>query len=131
MDKVGKLTYYDHILSVIPNNVLQPFLAGNVLSVMLIAASVGLGLAFMPKTENREVLLKGLHGLQELLFTLIRAILWALPLGILAFAGQLSAQIEAGVIVGALSQYVAVVMGGNLLQMFVVGEIRIDEVLRR
>ncbi|MBE6093438.1 MAG: dicarboxylate/amino acid:cation symporter [Selenomonas ruminantium] len=120
LDKVGKLTYYDHILSVIPNNVLQPFLAGNVLSVMLIAASVGLGLAFMPKTENREVLLKGLHGLQELLFTLIRAILWALPLGILAFAGQLSAQIEAGVIVGALSQYVAVVMGGNLLQMFVV-----------
>jgi len=99
---------------------LQPFLAGNVLSVMLIAASVGLGLAFMPKTENREVLLKGLHGLQELLFTLIRAILWALPVGILAFAGQLSAQIEAGVIVGALSQYVAVVMGGNLIQMFIV-----------
>ena len=120
MDKVGKLTYYDHILSVIPNNVLQPFLAGNVLSVMLIAASVGLGLAFMPKTENREVLLKGLRGLQELLFTLIRAILWALPVGILAFAGQLSAQIEAGVIVGALSQYVAVVMGGNLIQMFVI-----------
>lgn len=120
LDKVGKLTYYDHILSVIPNNVLQPFLAGNVLSVMLIAASVGLGLAFMPQTENREVLLKGLQGLQELLFTLIRAILWALPVGILAFAGQLSAQIEAGVIVGALSQYVLVVMGGNFLQMFVV-----------
>ncbi|SDP57169.1 dicarboxylate/amino acid:cation symporter [Selenomonas ruminantium] len=120
LDKVGKVTYYDHILSVIPNNVLQPFLAGNVLSVMLIAASVGLALAFMPKTENREVLLKGLHGLQELLFTLIRAILWALPVGILAFAGQLSAQIEAGVIVGALSQYVAVVMGGNFIQMFIV-----------
>ena len=120
LDKVGKLTYYDHILSVIPNNVLQPFLAGNVLSVMLIAASVGLGLVFMPQTENREVLLKGLQGLQELLFTLIRAILWALPVGILAFAGQLSAQIEAGVIVGALSQYVLVVMGGNFLQMFVV-----------
>ena len=120
LDKVGKLTYYDHILSVIPNNMLQPFLAGNVLSVMIIASAVGLALAFMPKTENREVLLKGIHGLQELLFTLIRAILWALPLGILAFAGQLSAQIEAGVIVGVLSQYVAVVMGGNLLQMFVV-----------
>jgi len=120
LDKVGKLTYYDHILSVIPNNMLQPFLTGNVLSVMLIAAAVGLALAFMPKTENREVLLKGLRGLQELLFTLIRAILWALPVGILAFAGQLSAQIEAGVIVGALSQYVAVVIGGNFIQMLVV-----------
>lgn len=120
LDKVGSLSYYDHFLSVIPNNILQPFLAGNVLSVMIIAFSVGLALAFMPRTENREILLKGLHGIQELLFTLIRAILWALPVGILAFAAQLSAQIEAGVIVGSLGKYVAVVLGGNAIQFFIV-----------
>ena len=116
--KLGTLSYYDHILSVIPNNLLQPFLSGNVLSVMLIAAAVGLALAFMPKTENRAVLLKALHGAQELLFTLIRALLYVLPVGILAFAAQLSAQIEAGVIVGALGKYTAVVIGGNLIQFF-------------
>ena len=116
MQKLGSLSYYDHFLSVIPNNILQPFLAGNVLSVMLIAAAVGLALAFMPKTENRAVLLKGLYGLQELLFTLIRA----LPAGILAFAAQLSAQIEAGVIVGALGKYTLVVLGGNFIQFFLV-----------
>ena len=120
LDKVGSLSYYDHILSVIPNNILQPFLAGNVLSVMIIAASVGLALAFMPQTENRAVLIKGLYGVQELLFTLIKAILWALPVGILAFSGQLAAQIQAGVIVGALGKYVAVVLGGNAIQFFVV-----------
>ena len=120
LEKVGSLSYYDHFLSVIPNNILQPFLAGNVLSVMIIAASVGLALAFMPKTENRAVLLKGIYGVQELLFTLIKAIIWALPVGILAFAGQLSAQIEAGVIVGALGKYVAVVLGGNAIQFFVI-----------
>ncbi|MBQ3853808.1 MAG: dicarboxylate/amino acid:cation symporter [Anaerovibrio sp.] len=119
-DKLGKLSYYDHFLSVIPNNVLQPFIAGNVLSVLLIAFAVGLGLAFMPKSENTEVLLKGINGLQELLFTLIKGIVWALPVGILAFAGQLAAQIEAGVIVGSLGKYVAVVMGGNFLQFFIV-----------
>ena len=103
-------SYYDHILGVIPNNVLAPFLSGNVLSVMLIAAAVGLALAFMPRTENREALLKIIQGVQELAFTLIRAILYVLPIGIVAFAGQLSAQIEAGVIVGALGKYTAVVM---------------------
>ena len=118
--KLGKLSYYDHFLSVIPNNLLQPFLSGNVLSVMLIAASFGLGLAFMPKTENRDVFMKGLLGLQELLFTLIRAIIWALPVGILAFSAQLAAQIEAGVIVGALGKYTAVVMGGNFIQFFII-----------
>ena len=107
-------------LPVIPNNMLQPFLSGNVLSVMLIAAAVGLALAFMPKTENRAVLLKGLLGLQEVLFTLIRALLWILPVGILAFSAQLSAQIEAGVIVGALGKYTLVILGGNLIQFFIV-----------
>lgn len=118
--KLEKLTYYEHFLSVIPNNVLQPFLAGNVLSVLLIAAFAGLALAFMPKTDNREVLLKGIKGLQELLFTMIRGILYVLPIGILAFAAQLSAQIEAGVIVGSLGKYVAVVLGGNMIQFFIV-----------
>ena len=46
--------------------------------------------------------------------------IWALPLGILAFSAELSAQIEAGVIVGALGKYTAVVIGGNLIQFFVV-----------
>ncbi len=118
--KLENLTYYDHILSVVPNNVLQPFLAGNVLSVLLIAAFAGLALAFMPGSENRDVLLKGIKGLQELLFTMIRGILYVLPAGILAFAAQLSSQIEAGVIVGALGKYVAVVLGGNVIQFFIV-----------
>lgn len=117
---LGKLSYYDHILNVIPNNLLQPFLAGNVLSVMLIAAAMGLGLAFMPKTENREALLKAVLGFQELLFTLIKTLLFVLPLGILAFAGQLSAQIEAGVIVGALGKYTLVIMASNCVQFFIV-----------
>lgn len=118
--KLGHLTYYDHILSVIPNNLLQPFLSGNVLAVMMIAAAFGLGLAFMPKTENRDVLMKGIMGFQELLFTLIRALLFILPVGILAFAAQLSAQIEAGVIVGALGKYTAVIIGSNVIQFFIV-----------
>lgn len=119
-EKLGKITYYDHFLSIIPNNLLQPFLSGNVLSVMLIAAAVGLALAFMPKTENRDAFLKILLGFQEVLFTLIRALLWILPVGILVFAAQLAAQIEAGVIVGALGKYTAIVIGGNLIQFFIV-----------
>lgn len=118
--KLGSVTYYDHILNVIPNNILQPFLSGNVLAIMLIAASFGLGLAFMPKTENRETLLKGILGFQELLFILIRALLYILPVGILAFAAQLSAQIEAGVIVGALGKYTAVILGSNCIQFFII-----------
>ena len=120
LEKLGSLSYYNHFLTVVPNNMLQPFLSGNVLSIIFIAAAAGLGLAFMPKTENRVTLLKGLLGAQELLFTMIRGLLWILPLGIMAFAAELSAQIAAGVIVGALGKYVAVVLGGNAIQFFIV-----------
>lgn len=115
-----ELSYFDHILSVIPNNIIAPFAAGNVLSILLIAFAVGLALAKMPDTENKLTLVKAIFGLQELLFTLIKALIWALPLGIVAFAAQLSAQIEAGVIVGSLGKYVAVILGGNCIQFFIV-----------
>ena len=117
---LGKLSYYDHILSVIPNNILTPISSGNVLSILLVSAAIGLALAFMKNSENIQVLLKGILGLQELLFTLIKALVWTLPLGIIAFAAQLSAQVSAGVIVGSLGKYTAVVLGGNLLQFFVI-----------
>lgn len=117
---LGKLSYYDHILSVVPDNILKPLSTGNVLSILLVSAAAGLTLAVMKASENIQVLLKGILGLQELLFALIRALVWTLPLGIVAFAGQLSAQMSAGVIVGTLGKYVAVVLGGNVIQFFII-----------
>ncbi|SHK94647.1 dicarboxylate/amino acid:cation symporter [Fibrobacter sp. UWEL] len=117
---LSAMSYYDHFLSVVPNNVVQPFLSGNVLGILMVAAAVGLGLAFMPESENKHALMKVVLGLRELLFTLIRALVWALPLGVVAFAAQLSAQVSAGVVVGSLGKYLAVVMGGNAVQFLIV-----------
>ncbi len=118
--KLASASYYEHFLSVVPNNLIQPFLAGNVLSVMFIACSVGLALAFMPQSENRTVLLKGLLGVQELLFTLIRALIKVLPIGIMAYAAQLVTQTDTALLYGGLGKYVLVVIGGNLIQFFII-----------
>ena len=128
------LSYYEHILSVIPNNIVAPFASGNVLSILLISAAIGLALAQMRKknasasanetasasASSVETVISFFFGLQELLFTLIRALIKILPLGIVAFAAQLSAQVSAGVIADSLGLYTAVILGGNLIQMFVV-----------
>jgi len=119
-ENLEQLSYYDHILGVIPNNILQPFLTNNVLSILIIAAAIGLVIAKLPDTDNKQALVKVIFGLQELLFALIRALIWALPLGIVAFAGQLAAQIESGVIIGSLGKYVAVILGGNCIQFFII-----------
>ena len=117
---LGGETYYDHILAVVPNNLVQPFLEANVLSLLLVATAVGIALAKMPVSPRRDTVMNLLLGLQDILFMLIRALIWALPLGILAFAAQLSAQVSAGVVADSLGRYVAVILGGNILQFFVV-----------
>ena len=116
----GGASFYDHIISVIPNNVVQPFLSGNVLSILLIAIAVGLTLAWMPDSEGKGVVVKGIQGLQELFFTLIKALIWTLPLGIAAFAAQLAGQLSGGVILGSLGKYAAVILAGNAIQFFIV-----------
>ena len=113
-------SYYDHILSVIPNNIVKPFLEGNVLSLLLLAFAVGIGLSKLPDSENKSVVVKGLLGLQDLLFLLIRGLIWTLPLGIVAFSAQLSAQVSAGVVADSIGKYVLVVLGGNIIQFFII-----------
>ena len=120
MTEAKYFSYYDHFLSVIPNNIVRPFLEGNVLSLLLIAFAVGLGLSRMPESEPKQIVVKGLTGLQELLFILIRGLIWTLPLGILAFSAQLTTQLTSGVAFQSLGKYVAVILGGNILQFFVV-----------
>ena len=119
-ENLGTLSYYSHILSVVPNNILAPFSSGNVLSILLVAVATGLVLAMKKESENIQILLKGILGMQEVLFALIKGLVWTLPLGITAFSAQLSAQVSAGFIIGSLGRYAAVVLGGNLIQFFLI-----------
>ena len=119
-DNAPQTSYIDHLISIIPNNIVRPVLEGNVLSLLLLAFAIGIGLSKLPESENKAVVVKGLSGLQELLFLLIRGLIWTLPLGIVAFSAQLSAQISAGVVADSIGKYVLVVIGGNVIQFFVV-----------
>ena len=113
-------SFYDHILNVIPNNIVKPFLEGNVLSLLLLAFAVGIGLSKLPESENKSVVVKGLLGLQDLLFLLIRGLIWTLPLGIVAFSAQLFVQVSAGIVADSIGKYVLVVLSGNVIQFFIV-----------
>ena len=116
----GGTSLRDHMISVIPDNILTPFLSGNVLSVLIVAAAFGIGIAHMADSERKKTLVNFFSGLQELFFSLIRALIKTLPLGIACFAAQLSAQIGQGVIMGSLGKWALTVLLCNLLQVFVV-----------
>lgn len=118
--ELGDASYIDYIIGIVPDNVLRPLVEGNVLSLLLIAVAVGIALARMPETDSKRTLMNGLNGLQNLVSTLIHWLIDILPIGIIAFAAQLSAEITAGTVVTSIGKYVAVILGGNLLQFCVV-----------
>jgi Na+/H+-dicarboxylate symporter len=117
-------TWTEYLLDVVPSNVVRPLLEGNVLSLLLLAFAVGTGLAKLPPSANKKVVVRCLTGLQELLFLLIRWLIAVLPLGIVAFSAQLVHLVVStsseGVGGEALGRYALVVLGGNVLQFFVV-----------
>ena len=119
-DSIKSLSYSDHILSLVPTNIIQPFLSGNVLSIILVSVAIGLAISFSPKSENKVTFVRFLNGLQEILYTLIRALILVLPIGIVAFSAQFSSQLIKGSLIGVLGKYTLVIIASNLLQIFVV-----------
>lgn len=113
-------SYSDHLMSVIPDNIVRPLLEGNVLALLLLCFAVGIAISKMPESRPKEVIMNGLSGIQTVLFTLIRWLIAILPLGIVAFAAQLVAQAGVGLMADSIGKYVVVIIGGNLLQIFVV-----------
>ncbi len=113
-------SYLEHFISIIPNNILQPFVSGNVLSVLLIAAAVGLSLAALPYDEKRRSVENFFMGLQDILFKIIHAVIAVLPIGIMGFTAKLIAELENGLLLGGIVTYFTVVIGSNLVQMFII-----------
>lgn len=114
------LSYSEYMMSVVPDNIVRPLLDGNVLGLLLICFAVGIALSKMPDSKVKQTLMYGLSGLQDLLFTLIRWLIAILPIGIVAFAAQLTSQVGGGVMIDSLGKYTIVIIGGNLAQIFII-----------
>lgn len=114
------LTYTDHLMSVIPDNILKPLLDGNVLALLLLCFAIGIAISKLPAGRRKDSLINGLNALQDVLFTLIRWLIAILPIGIVAFAAQLMAEVGGSVMADSLGKYVLVIIAGNFTQFFIV-----------
>lgn len=114
------VSYTDHLMSVIPDNIVRPLLDGNILALLIVCFAVGIAISRMPDSTPKQTLLNLLDGLQQLLFTLIRWLIAVLPIGIVAFAAQLVAEIGGNMVFDSLGKYVLVVLAGNATQFFIV-----------
>ena len=113
-------SFLDYFVSAIPDNILYPFVSGNVLSILIVSFAFGFAISRMKESEKKTAILNVINGFQEIVFMIIGWIIAILPIGIIAFTAQLVSDLSAGIVADSIARYVAVVLSGNLLQFFVV-----------
>ena len=114
-------SYFSYIESVIPDNIIAPFLSANVLSVLIIAAAVGIAIAKLPAdSKEQNLMITFFTALQSVLFTIVNWIIKILPIGIFGFFTVLAMQMATGGALGGLGVYLATVLTSNFVQMLVV-----------
>lgn len=116
-NKLGSHSYLDYVESIVPDNFITPFQTANVLSVLLIAAAVGIAIAKMPReSKNQDLMITFFKASQDVLFTLVNWLIVVLPI----FVASLAQEVSHGVSLGGLGTYFALVISANLIQMFIV-----------
>lgn len=112
--------YLDHILNIVPNNIVTPFLEGNILTLLILAFAIGMALSHLPDSNGKSTVVNFFLGMQEILFKLINWLVWTLPLGIVAFSAQLANELTSGSMVNSLGTYVITILVANTVQFFIV-----------
>lgn len=113
-------TFLDYFIGAIPDNILYPFVSGNVLSILIVSAVFGIAVSKMKESEKKTAIMNVINGFQEMVFMVIGWIIAILPVGIVAFTAQLVKEMSAHIAMESIGKYTAVVLSGNLIQFFVV-----------
>lgn len=112
--------YLDYFVSVIPDNLLAPLVQGNVLSVLLIAITVGIAIRFIEEDQPRATILNFLSAVQSILFFIVNLLIRILPLGIFGFTSICTRDFAGGVALNGLGHYFVLVVSSNLIQGIIV-----------
>ncbi len=108
----------DFFLQMIPDNPLRSAAAGDYPAVMAFALLFGIALA-CTKSSGAARLKEAIEGVWDVCMTLLRIVLRLAPIGVFALLYSVTAKLGWGV-VAQLGAYVAVVVAGLAIQLFVV-----------
>lgn len=116
---ITKASYLDAFMKMIPSNMLQPFLEGNVVSIMLLSLLIGVGITRLP-TEQRLPVNQLLQSVFQIMIQLTRWIVGFMPIAIWGFMTTFVVELANGIAFKQLGWYFFTIIAANLLQGMVV-----------
>lgn len=112
--------YFSHLVKLVPDNFLAPFIEHQVMGVLVIGIVVGLAISQIKDDQARQAVsgfFKGLHGV---LINITSWMVAILPIALYGFIVVTVLQIKSGMELTRIGEYLAVVLLANIIQGFVV-----------
>lgn len=115
----SQVDYIKELIKVIPSNLIEPFLEGNVVSILLLSMLLGFGIAKLPK-EQRLPLHQLLQSLFLIMMQITRWIVGFMPIAVWGFMTSFVVELTEGLSITKLGWYLGAILSANLIQAMIV-----------
>lgn len=112
--------YFGYLSTIIPQNILTPFLEHHVMGVLLISIIVGLSIPFIPEEESRYSISNFFKGAHEIFLVITSWIVKIIPIALFGFITTTLVQLKSGTDITGLTKYLLVVVLANIVQGFLI-----------
>ena len=114
--QTNKLTYFQHISSIIPTTILSPFLEHQVMGVLLFGIVIGIAIPLIPDHKARETIKSFFQGMHGLFMVITGWVIKIIPLGIFGFITTSVIQFHGVTQFQGLGKYLLIIVLANLIQ---------------
>ena len=120
LDAVSGISYGQHLLQIIPDNLIRAFSECQVLTVLFISVVTGLSIRAVPNPEARQTVRHFFEGFHGMLFTIINGIVELLPIGLFGFIAVGMRELNTNTSLRGMGAYFLIVTLANVLQGIIV-----------
>lgn len=112
-------SYWAHLLDIVPSNIVEPFAANNIISVLIIAFIMSLGMFAIPPLQ-RQVLHGVFSAFYSVFMKITAFIVRLIPIALWAFIALFVRDMQAGLEIKAIGLYLFAVLLANVIQGVIV-----------
>ena len=117
---IENIDYLKHVTNIVPNNILEPFLHHQVISILLMALLFGFCIRLIPNIKHKETVIAFIQGLYSVFIIIAQGVVAILPIGLFGFVTTTLIQFRQGVDIAGIGEYLAVIISSNLIQGLIV-----------
>ena len=116
---VQQRSYLEHLLHIVPSNMLKPFIDGEITSILIIAIMLSVSILNIP-SEQRILLHEFFSSFYSVMMNIVMFILKFIPIAVWAFVAQLTRELSGTQSVTGVLWYLVCVLGAGFIQAFII-----------